>query len=148
MPPYEQHHRPRRTRRHRHRSRIGIGRATAPRFAHLGAKVLVADVNATADVSDAEWERLIRINLTAPFLLTRAVLPHLPADGKGAIVNTTSEAALRGARLRPALVSPVTSDATADRSAAEGQLIVSLPRPDTAVLFRLGAEPPARDRDV
>ncbi|EKX66880.1 SDR family oxidoreductase [Streptomyces ipomoeae] len=31
-----------------------------------------------------------------PFLLTRAVLPHLPADGKGAIVNTTSEAALRG----------------------------------------------------
>jgi NAD(P)-dependent dehydrogenase (short-subunit alcohol dehydrogenase family) len=51
---------------------------------------------ATADVTDAEWERLIRVNLTAPFLLTRAALPHMLAKGKGAIVNTTSEAGLRG----------------------------------------------------
>ncbi|MDX2683752.1 SDR family NAD(P)-dependent oxidoreductase [Streptomyces soliscabiei] len=133
----------------------GIGRATALRFAQLGDKVLVAELNAdgaeavvkeieagggtaravvgdlsdqhtadevisaaveafggldvlvnnagimdtmtaTADVSDAEWERVIRINLTAPFLLTRAALPHLLARGNGAIVNTASEAALRG----------------------------------------------------
>lgn len=53
-------------------------------------------MTATADVSDAECERVIRINLTAPFLLTRAALPHLPARGNGAIVNTASEAALRG----------------------------------------------------
>ncbi|EKX66877.1 SDR family NAD(P)-dependent oxidoreductase [Streptomyces ipomoeae] len=65
MPPYEQHHRPRRTRLIVTGAESGIGRATALRFAHLGAKVLVTDVNATADVSDAEWERLIRINLTA-----------------------------------------------------------------------------------
>ncbi|MFK0117824.1 SDR family NAD(P)-dependent oxidoreductase [Streptomyces sp. NPDC090994] len=53
-------------------------------------------MSAPADVSDAEWERVLRVNLTAPFLLTRAVLPHMLAAGRGAIVNTASEAALRG----------------------------------------------------
>ncbi|MGW0186783.1 SDR family NAD(P)-dependent oxidoreductase [Streptomyces sp. NPDC003362] len=53
-------------------------------------------MSAAADVSDAEWERVIRVNLTAPFLLTRAVLPHMLAAGRGAIVNTASEAGLRG----------------------------------------------------
>jgi NAD(P)-dependent dehydrogenase (short-subunit alcohol dehydrogenase family) len=53
-------------------------------------------MSALADVSDAEWERVIRVNLTAPFLLTRAVLPHMLAAGGGAIVNTASEAGLRG----------------------------------------------------
>jgi NAD(P)-dependent dehydrogenase (short-subunit alcohol dehydrogenase family) len=53
-------------------------------------------MSALADVDDAEWERVIRVNLTAPFLLTRAVLPHMLAAGKGAVVNTASEAGLRG----------------------------------------------------
>jgi NAD(P)-dependent dehydrogenase (short-subunit alcohol dehydrogenase family) len=53
-------------------------------------------MTATADVTDEEWERLIRVNLTAPFQLTRAVLPHMLAKGKGAIVFTASEAGLRG----------------------------------------------------
>lgn len=53
-------------------------------------------MSAVAEVSDAEWERVIRVNLTAPFLLTRAVLPHMLAAGKGVVVNTASEAGLRG----------------------------------------------------
>ncbi|WP_151770662.1 SDR family NAD(P)-dependent oxidoreductase [Streptomyces abyssomicinicus] len=53
-------------------------------------------MSAAADVSDAEWDRVIRVNLTAPFMLTRAVLPHMLAAGGGAIVNTASEAGLRG----------------------------------------------------
>jgi len=53
-------------------------------------------MSATADVSDEEWERVIRVNLTAPFLLIRAALPHMLARGRGAIVNTASEASLRG----------------------------------------------------
>jgi NAD(P)-dependent dehydrogenase (short-subunit alcohol dehydrogenase family) len=57
---------------------------------------IMDSMSATADVTDAEWERVIRINLTAPFLLTRAALPHMLAKGKGAIVNTASEASLRG----------------------------------------------------
>lgn len=67
-------------------------------------------MSATADVTDAEWERVLRINLTAPFLLTRAALPHMIAAGGGAIVNTASEArcaaARRGRRTRsPSTVS-------------------------------------------
>jgi NAD(P)-dependent dehydrogenase (short-subunit alcohol dehydrogenase family) len=70
--------------------------------AHGGVDVLVNNagimdgMTATADVTDEEWDRVIRINLTAPFLLARAVVPHMLAKGKGAIVNTASQASLRG----------------------------------------------------
>ncbi|MFJ9030305.1 SDR family NAD(P)-dependent oxidoreductase [Streptomyces sp. NPDC102274] len=53
-------------------------------------------MSALADTEDAEWERVIRVNLTAPFMLTRAALPHMLDRGRGAIVFTASEAALRG----------------------------------------------------
>ncbi|MFF7882201.1 SDR family NAD(P)-dependent oxidoreductase [Streptomyces sp. NPDC007896] len=53
-------------------------------------------MSALGETDDAEWERVIRINLTAPFLLTRAVLPHMLAAGRGSIVFTASEASLRG----------------------------------------------------
>ncbi|MEV6163926.1 SDR family NAD(P)-dependent oxidoreductase [Streptomyces sp. NPDC052052] len=53
-------------------------------------------MSAAHETEDAEWERVIRINLTAPFLLTRAVLPHMLEAGRGVIVNTASEASLRG----------------------------------------------------
>lgn len=53
-------------------------------------------MSAAGDTEDAEWERVVRVNLTAPFLLTRAALPHLLATGKGAVVFTASEASLRG----------------------------------------------------
>jgi NAD(P)-dependent dehydrogenase (short-subunit alcohol dehydrogenase family) len=53
-------------------------------------------MSTAADTTDEEWERVITVNLTAPFKLTRAVLPHMLAVGKGAIVNVASEAALRG----------------------------------------------------
>jgi NAD(P)-dependent dehydrogenase (short-subunit alcohol dehydrogenase family) len=57
---------------------------------------IMDSMSAVADVSDVEWERLLRINLTAPFLLARAVLPHMLEAGHGSIVFTASEAALRG----------------------------------------------------
>ncbi|MFG2377899.1 SDR family NAD(P)-dependent oxidoreductase [Streptomyces sp. NPDC048504] len=53
-------------------------------------------MSALADTGDAEWERVLRVNLTAPFLLTRAALPHMLAAGHGAIVFTAAEAGLRG----------------------------------------------------
>ena len=53
-------------------------------------------MSALAETDDAEWERVIRINLTAPFKLTRAVLPTMLTAGRGAIVFTASEAGLRG----------------------------------------------------
>ena len=50
----------------------------------------------TGETDDATWERCLRVNVTGPFLLTRAVLPHLREAG-GSIVNVGSEAGMRGA---------------------------------------------------
>lgn len=49
-----------------------------------------------ADVPTELWDRVIRVNLTAPFLLTRAVLPTMIANQRGCIINTASIASLRG----------------------------------------------------
>ncbi|WP_405137838.1 SDR family NAD(P)-dependent oxidoreductase [Nocardia sp. NBC_01388] len=49
-----------------------------------------------ADMSVQEWNRVIGVNLTGTFLVTRAVLPHMLGQGRGAIVNTASEAGIRG----------------------------------------------------
>jgi NAD(P)-dependent dehydrogenase (short-subunit alcohol dehydrogenase family) len=49
-----------------------------------------------ADTPIDLWERVLRVNLTGTFLVTRAVLPHMLTQGGGAIVNTASEAGIRG----------------------------------------------------
>ncbi|GAB2988396.1 SDR family oxidoreductase [Streptomyces pseudoechinosporeus] len=53
-------------------------------------------MSALGETDDDEWDRVIAINLTAPFHLTRAALPHMLAGNGGAIVFTASEASLRG----------------------------------------------------
>jgi NAD(P)-dependent dehydrogenase (short-subunit alcohol dehydrogenase family) len=53
-------------------------------------------MSAAHETDDAEWNRVLRVNLTAPFLLTRAVLPHMLTAGAGSLVFTGSEAGLRG----------------------------------------------------
>ena len=46
--------------------------------------------------SDETWERILRVNLTACFLMCRAAWPHLIKSGSGAIVNVSSLAAVSG----------------------------------------------------
>jgi NAD(P)-dependent dehydrogenase (short-subunit alcohol dehydrogenase family) len=46
--------------------------------------------------SDEVWERVLRVNLTGTFLMSRAVWPHLIAAGGGAIINMSSLAAVAG----------------------------------------------------
>ena len=48
------------------------------------------------DMSDAVWERVMRVNVTGTMRLIRAVIPMMVEQGGGSIVNTASEAALRG----------------------------------------------------
>ncbi|NII42616.1 NAD(P)-dependent dehydrogenase (short-subunit alcohol dehydrogenase family) [Curtobacterium flaccumfaciens] len=54
------------------------------------------DFSPLHETSDAMWDRVIGINLTGTFKLTRGVLPLMLSVGAGTIVNVASEAALRG----------------------------------------------------
>ena len=48
------------------------------------------------ELDDVTWERVLAVNLTAAFRLTRAVLPLMMSQRNGSIVNVASEAGLRG----------------------------------------------------
>lgn len=43
-------------------------------------------------ISLEEWENTLRVNLTGPFLFTRAVIPSMKENGYGRIVNVSSSA--------------------------------------------------------
>ena len=49
-----------------------------------------------AEMDLAGWERVLRVNLTAPFLITREVLPHMIARRQGRIVNIASTSSVQG----------------------------------------------------
>ncbi len=57
----------------------------------------IAGANAkTWETDPAEWQRVVDINLTGPFLCCRAVIPHLLKNGYGRIVNIASIAGKEG----------------------------------------------------
>jgi NAD(P)-dependent dehydrogenase (short-subunit alcohol dehydrogenase family) len=49
------------------------------------------------EIPDDFWERVVSVNLTAPFLLAKRVLPGMVERGSGVIVNVSSIAGIRGA---------------------------------------------------
>lgn len=57
---------------------------------------IMDDMTPVGDVTDAVWQRVFRVNVEGTMRLMRAVVPVMLAQGGGAIVNTASEAALRG----------------------------------------------------
>ena len=48
------------------------------------------------DMDLDEWERVLRINLTAPFLLTKLCAPAMVAATRGVVINVASTVGLRG----------------------------------------------------
>ncbi len=57
----------------------------------------IAESRPFAKADLAHWERHLRINVTGPFLLTRAVLPGMLERGWGRVINVASLAGLAGA---------------------------------------------------
>src|ERR1700693_6210198 len=49
-------------------------------------------------VSEADWNRVIAVNLTGPYLLCHRALPMMVLRGGGVIINTASLSGIRGGR--------------------------------------------------
>jgi NAD(P)-dependent dehydrogenase (short-subunit alcohol dehydrogenase family) len=72
-----------------------IARRTIERFGRVDILVNNAALALTtrfADLTADEWRATLEVNLTAPFLLTKAVLPTMRAQRYGRIVNVSSSA--------------------------------------------------------
>lgn len=50
------------------------------------------------EIPPEEWDRLMTVNLKGPFLCCRAVFPQMERQGKGKIINLSSETAFTGSR--------------------------------------------------
>ena len=48
------------------------------------------------DVSVDEWDRMMAVNMRGPWLCTRAVFPQMKSQGKGKVINLTSEVFFTG----------------------------------------------------
>jgi len=57
----------------------------------------VASFAHTTDVEWREWQRVLEVNLTGPFMVIREALPHL-IESRGVVVNVASLAGVRGWR--------------------------------------------------
>jgi 3-oxoacyl-[acyl-carrier protein] reductase len=53
-------------------------------------------VGTLAETTDEEWARVVEVNLTGMFYVARQAARVMARSGRGAIVNTASELALRG----------------------------------------------------
>lgn len=70
---------------------------TVERFGSLDGLVLNAGVvrmGQVGELGDSDWDAMVSTNLTGPFRLLRAAMPHLVAS-RGAVVGIASAAALR-----------------------------------------------------
>jgi len=77
----------------------------AARFGRLDALINNAGVAVFApllETSDADWNRILSVNLTGPFLCTKAAASLMREHGGGAVVNITSISAVRASTLRSA----------------------------------------------
>ena len=75
------------------------------RFGRLDALINNAGTAVFApplETTDDDWNRVLAVNLTGPFLCTKAAAPLMREHGGGAVVNITSISAVRAPTLRSA----------------------------------------------
>jgi len=88
--------------------RDAVGKAFAAlsrKFGRLDALVNNAGIAVFApllETSDTDWNRILAVNLSGPFLCTKAAVALMRAHGGGAVVNITSISAVRASTLRSA----------------------------------------------
>ncbi|WP_418903226.1 SDR family NAD(P)-dependent oxidoreductase [Xanthobacter autotrophicus] len=79
--------------------------AIEARFGRLDALVNNAGIavfKPILETTDAEWSRVLDVNLSGPFHCTKAAAPLIARQGGGAVVNITSISGLRASTLRAA----------------------------------------------
>ena len=62
----------------------------------------VEGIGTVIDIDQAEWERVIGVNLTGTFLVCKHVLPVMVAAGRGSIVNLSSVEGIEAIQMQPA----------------------------------------------
>jgi len=83
----------------------GAVKASAAALGGLDGVVNAAGIDLYAGIEAmalADWERVLAVNLTAPFLVIQAAYPYLKAAGGGTIVNVSSAAGLSPLKNRTA----------------------------------------------
>jgi len=69
--------------------------STFERIDILHNNVGIVEVGGCVEASEASWDRVMDVNVKSMFLTCKAVLPHMERQGRGAIVNISSVAAIR-----------------------------------------------------
>ena len=82
----------------------GIGAVTAQAVAREDARVAALDLDGAGleGTDDAEWDAILKSNLTSAFLVSKAVLSSMKRQRSGRIVNLTSVVARGGSVRVPA----------------------------------------------
>jgi len=104
------------------------------------------------DVDEAEWEQVMRVNVTGMMLACKAAIPAMIRAGGGAIVNISSISALRPRGLTPysaskGAVIALTRAMAIDHAAQGVRVNCIAPGPVyTPMVYAAGMSPELRDR--